>query len=213
MVVAPFLVLFDPDFLPVPMLLVVTFLSLLIAWCDRKDIDLSGIKSAVVGRLFGNAIAVWLITAISEQSFMIIFGTFIIIAVILSLFTFKIRLTTFTIGIAGVCSGLMGTLAALGGPPMAILYQNEKGGVIRSTLSGYFVLGAISSLIFLGVIGKVNLNDFLLFLYLLPGVLVGFYLSRFAVNMVDRKYLRKITLSVSLLAGALVIAKALISYN
>ena len=41
-----------------------------------------------------------------------------------------------SVSIAGLFSGIMGTLAGLGGPPMAILYQNEKGSVIRGTLSG-----------------------------------------------------------------------------
>ena len=74
MLVAPFLVLYDPEFVPVPMLLVGTFLPLLIVSRDRKAIDFTGIKSAIVGRIVGNILAVWLITIISQNTFMLIFG-------------------------------------------------------------------------------------------------------------------------------------------
>ena len=141
MLVAPFLVLYDPAFVPVPMLFIGTFLPLLIVWRDRKSIDFSGIKSAIFGRIIGNILAVWLITIVSQNTYMLIFGGLIIITVILSAFTFTIKPTATKVGIAGVFSGLMGTLAALGGPPMAILYQNERGEVIRATLSGFFRFG------------------------------------------------------------------------
>ena len=210
MLVAPFLVLYDPEFVPVPMLLVGTFLPLLIVSRDRKAIDFTGIKSAIVGRIVGNILAVWLITIISQNTFMLIFGGLVIITVILSMFRFNIRPTVISVGGAGLFSGLMGTLAALGGPPMAILYQNERGDVIRGTLSGFFVLGTLLSLVFLGIAGKVTLNDFKLFAYMVPGVLIGFYLSQYAVEFVDRGYMRKVLLSVSFLAGILVIVKAIL---
>ena len=93
---------------------------------------------------------------------------------------------------------------------MAIVYQNEKGNVIRGTLSAFFILGALLSLFFLSLAGRVTSNDFKLFAYLVPGILVGFYLSKHAVGFVDRGYLRKILLSVSFMAGILVIIKALV---
>ena len=208
MLVGPVLVLYNPEFIPVPMLLIGTFLPLLIAWRDRCAIDLTGIRSAVVGRVFGSMLAVWLITIISQATFMLIFGGLVIVTVLLSLYRFNIRPTTASVGIAGFFSGLMGTLAAIGGPPMAILYQHEKGNVIRATLSGFFVLGTILSLLFLALAGKVHLHDFKLFALMVPGVLIGFYLSRYGIDFIDRGYMRKATLSVSFLAGILVIVKA-----
>ncbi len=211
MLVAPFLVLYNPAFVPVPMLLIGTLLPLLIVWRDRKAIDFTGIKSAIVGRIFGSILAVWLITIISQSTFMLIFGGLIIVTVLLSIYRFNIRPTVVSVGTAGFFSGLMGTLTALGGPPMAILYQREKGKVIRATLSGFFVLGTLVSLLLLGLAGKVSLNDFKLFTLMIPGVLIGFYLSRYAVDFVDRGYMRKAMLSVSFVAGILVIIKAVVA--
>jgi len=205
LIVAPFLVLYDPNFVPAPMLLCGLFLPFLMVWRDRRSIDFTGLKSAICGRVLGNLIAVWLITIISGNTFMVIFGVLVIIAVILSVSNIKFRPTVVSVGIAGLFSGIMGTLAGLGGPPMAILYQNEKGSVIRGTLSGFSILGTVLSLLFLGIAGKFTLNDLKLFSYMVPGIVAGFYLSKYAIGMVDKGYIRKAMLGVSFLAAIMVI--------
>ena len=205
--VAPFLILYDPAFVPVPMLLVGIFLPLLIGWRDRKTIDVSGLKTAILGRIIGSILAVWLITIMSQNTFMIIFGSLVVLAVFLSLLTLNIKPTPISTGIAGTFSGLMGTLAGIGGPPMAILYQHQKGKIIRGTLSGFLGLGTTLSLLILSIAGRVNLYHFKLFLYLVPGILLGFYLSKYAVDVADRGYIRKAMLTVSFLAGLVVIIK------
>ena len=114
-----------------------------------------------------------------------------------------------SVSIAGLFLGIMGTLAGLGGQPMAIVYQNEKGSVIRGTLSGFSILGTILSLLFLGIAGRFVLNDLKLFSYMVPGIVVGFYLSKYAIGIVDKGYIRKAMLGVSFLAAIIVIVKAL----
>jgi uncharacterized membrane protein YfcA len=92
---------------------------------------------------------------------------------------------------------------------MAILYQNEKGSVIRGTLSGFSILGTVLSLLFLGIAGRFTLNDLKLFSYMLPGIVVGFYLSKYAIGMIDKGHIRKAMLGVSFLAAIMVIIRAL----
>jgi uncharacterized membrane protein YfcA len=209
LLVAPFLVLYGPDFVPVPMLLCGLFLPLLMVWRDHRSIDFSGVKLAICGRVLGNLIAVRLITLISRNTFMLVFGVLVIIAVILSVSNLKFRPTVVGVGIAGLFSGIMGTLAGLGGQPMAILYQNEKGSVIRGTLSGFSILGTVLSLIFLGVAGRFTSNDLKLFSYMVPGIVAGIYLAKYAIRFVDKGYIRKAMMGVSFLAAIAVIVKAL----
>ena len=140
---------------------------------------------------------------------MLIFGALVILAVILSISNTKLRPTYVRVGIAGLFSGIMGTLAGLGGPPMAILYQNEKGSVIRGTLSGFFIFGTILSLLFLGIAGRVTFNELKLFFYMVPGIILGFYLSKYAIVILDNGYTKKAMLSVSFLAAIVVVINAL----
>lgn len=64
--------------------------------------------------------------------------------------------------------------------------------------------------VYLGVAGKVTVNDFKLFSFMVSGALTGFYLSKCAAYFVDRGNMGKALLSLSFLAGILVIVKAII---
>ena len=44
---------------------------------------------------------------------------------------------------------------------------------------------------------------------MVPGIVVGFYLSKYAIGFVDKGYIRKAVLGVSFLAAIMVIIKAL----
>jgi uncharacterized membrane protein YfcA len=44
---------------------------------------------------------------------------------------------------------------------------------------------------------------------MLPGIVAGFYLSKYAIGIVEKGYIRKAMLGVSLLAAIMVIVKAL----
>ena len=48
---------------------------------------------------------------------------------------------------------------------------------------------------------------------MVPGIVAGFYLSKFAIGFVDKGYIRKAILSVSFLAAIMVVVKALKFYN
>jgi uncharacterized membrane protein YfcA len=65
------------------------------------------------------------------------------------------------------------------------------------------------TLFFLGVAGRFTLNDLKLFSYMVPGIVAGFYLSKYAIGIVDRGYIRKAMLGVSFLAAIMVIVKTL----
>jgi hypothetical protein len=47
---------------------------------------------------------------------------------------------------------------------------------------------------------------------MVPGIVAGFYLSKYAIGIVDRRYIRKAVLGISFLAAILVIVKTLKFY-
>ena len=114
LLVSPFLVLYEPGFVPVPMLLVGTFLPLLILWRDRTAVDFTGVKSAIVGRIAGSILAVWVITSITQSTFLLLFGGLVVVAVILSMFKFNIQPTASSVGIAGFFFWVDGNTCSLG---------------------------------------------------------------------------------------------------
>jgi uncharacterized membrane protein YfcA len=111
---------------------------------------------------------------------------------------------------AGALSGFMGTASNMGGPPIALVYQHAPGARLRSTLSGFFVLGTIMSLLALVAVGRFGRYEFWSALTFLPGVLIGFVLSARTLSLLDQGYTRAAVLTLSAISGAIVILRALL---
>ena len=111
----------------------------------------------------------------------------------------------------GVGSGFVGTLSSVGGPLMALMYQRESGPRIRGTLGAIFTLGCIVSLTGLWCAGHFGLLEFTLGLLLMPGVLIGFALSRYTTGRIDRGHMRPAVLLISAISSLAVILRALAS--
>ena len=117
--------------------------------------------------------------------------------------SFEIRSSTRLAG--GVASGVVGTVAALGGTPLALVYQDRSGAELRSTLSISFVVGIAMSLIGLGLAGKVEWRHLVLALELLPGLLIGLWASRWVVKRLDERWLRPAVLVFAAVAGVVIV--------
>jgi hypothetical protein len=101
----------------------------------------------------------------------------------------------------------MGTIASIGGPPMALLYQHASGARVRGTLSSFFLVGTITSLAALVFVGRFGREELRLSLLLLPGALFGFFGSRRLATRLDRGYTRRAVLMVAAVAGFIVVAR------
>lgn len=177
LVSAPVLLLIEPALVPGPLLAAGLTMALLISVRDRAGIDVKGLRAALLGRVVGIIPAVFILAAISPKIFGLIFAALVLTAVVLSLLGLSIKPTPKRIFCAGAISGLMATISSIGGPPMALMYQRSQGMQLRGTLSGYFTVGAILSLIALTIGGQVGWHEAKLALMLLPGIGLGFLLS------------------------------------
>lgn len=212
LVAGPVLLILDPAFVPVPMILSGFVLSVLILIRDRKSIDFSGVGIALLGRMIGNVVAAVIAARISTALLGLLFGFCILVAVLIGLAKKAWEPRPATLVGAGFLSGLMGTLSAIGGPPMALLYQHQKGSVIRGSLAGFFVVGTVLSLASLGIAGKVTWYELSLFAQILPALCLGFLVSGRTIQFLDKGYARVAILSVSGVSGVVVIVKTIISY-
>jgi uncharacterized membrane protein YfcA len=139
-----------------------------------------------------------------------VFGTLVLIGVAMSLSDLKLEPTRSVVFVAGMLSGIMGTIASIGGPPMALVYQHASGSRLRATLSAFFWLGTVLSLVALRVVGRFGAEEVRLTLIILPGLLVGTMVSRWTSQFVDRGYTRAVVLTVAGLAGSAVIVRQLL---
>jgi len=209
-IAVPTLVLLNPGFVPGPLLLSALVLTTLMSIRERSSIHTVGIKWAIPGRLVGSIIGAWILSIIAQENISIFFGSMILLAVIISLAGFSLELNARNLLATGVLSGIMGTTSAVGGPPIAIVYQKQKGPRIRGTLSVIFVVGTIISIISLAVIGRFGWEEIKLAAVLIPGVLIGYMISHHTKKVLDRGFIRATVLILSALSGLVVILKTIL---
>jgi uncharacterized protein len=207
---APILAFVDPRLVPGPLILAVTLLLVLTAVREHQSMDLTGIGWVLFGRVPGTVLAIVVLDAMSERGITIGLGVLVLLAVAISLLRFDLPRTPPLLAIAGLVSGLMGTTSGLGGPAVAVLYQHEPGDRVRSTLAGYFLIGAVMSLSALAYAGRLGRAEANLSLGLLPGIVIGFFSSRQTSAWLDRGRTRTAVLLVAAFAGGASIVRGLL---
>ncbi len=210
MLAAPLLVLIEPDLVPAPLIVNGLLLTLLMTYRDRRAIDVQGVTWMATGCVPGIVIASVVLTVISADGFTILFSILVLLAVALSALGYSIRLTKTNVLIAGTFSGFMGTTSSIGGPPVALVYQNSTGAQMRGTLSAYFFICGILALIGLFFVGWFGIDELWLALSLLPGLIIGFAVSSITSGKLDRYSLRPAVLVLSGIAAIAVLARALL---
>jgi hypothetical protein len=206
---APFLALIDTDFIPGAVLVAVLPLSTSVAVHSYADVDRRSAALAILGRIPGVAAGAAVAAAVSSRALSIGLGTAVLIAVAMSVWLPAVPTTTgLTVG-AGAVSGFMGTTTGVGGPPMALLYQRVSPRVVRATLSAYFAIGTVLSIVALTVAGDLTSRQWRLGLLLVPGVVVGLVASPWVRRHVDGPRFRPILLAICAASAVLLLIEQL----
>ncbi|MDQ4127796.1 MAG: sulfite exporter TauE/SafE family protein [Actinomycetota bacterium] len=205
LVAVPAMVLLLPWAVPVTPLFLALPMTLLMSAREWRSIDLGGFVLITGGRLIGTVVGVGLLV-LAPQGYLSVLTGLLILAAALGSFlrpTFEVNDRTRLAG--GVASGVVGTVAALGGTPLALVYQDRSGAELRSTLAISFVVGIAMSLVGLALAGKVEGRHVVLALELLPGLLIGLLVSRWVVERLDERWLRPAVLAFAAVAGLVIV--------
>ena len=207
---APVFALLDPSLVPGTILLVTSVLPILTSLRELRGVDWRGLGCALVGRVPGTALGVYVVAAHPPAVTAVVVGVVVLGAVALSVLTWKPRPTPRALFVAGVVGGVGGTATSIGGPPVALLYQRASGPVLRSTMGMYFLVGNSFSLAALTVAGEVSGDDVRRALLLLPFLLAGFWLSGPLRRHVDGPRLRVAVLVLSASSAVALLARTLL---
>lgn len=204
-VAVPAMALLYTEAVPVTPLLLALPMTVLMSAREWRYIDVSGFFLITGARVVGTTLGVALLVYIPASFLSVLVGFLVVLAALMSFLspTFEVNNKTRLAG--GIASGVTSTTAAIGGAPLALIYQDRSGAELRSTLAISFVAGIITSLVGLALAGKVEGWHFLLALKLLPGLLIGLWASRWAVKALDERWLRPVVLTFAAAAGLLVI--------
>lgn len=205
-VALPFLIVIEPALLPQSMLLASMPFAILMALRTWGDCEWRDVVFISLARMPGTLVAVWLLGILSQDFIALTAAILVIAAVIISIRAPAINRTMPVLGIAGFVSGLFTATAAIGGPPIALIFQHETGAKIRSTMSFMAVISLTFTVLILSVGGQLDGTDLRTGLSIAPAPLVGLYLSRFLIPYSDQR-LRTFVLVICAAAAVAAIGK------
>jgi uncharacterized membrane protein YfcA len=207
---APLLAFIDPELVPGPGLVAAMLLTVVLAVRERASIDRPKVATALVGRVPGTALGALLLASIPTRGVTFTVAGAVLLAAALNIGRPRLRPTPKTLLVAGVVSGFSSTVSSVGGPPMAVVWANEPGPVVRANLSMIFVVGAFISILGLIAIGEFDAHDAGMgLLLLIPGTF-GFVVSRPLAGHLDAGRTRAAVLGVSVAGAVLVVLKELL---
>ena len=131
LVVVPAMTLVSPEALPATVLLLTMPMAAVMAARERHAIYAPGLVYLLSGRLLGTLGGVGLLLLVPDDYLSVLFGSLVVVAALASSSNPNIDLSNRIRVGGGIVSGVMGTAAGIGGPPLALIYQNREGQEIR----------------------------------------------------------------------------------
>jgi len=203
---APLLRLLHPDLLPGPIVLCGLLTGVAVLLRDSQRTDVAEVVPAIAGRMVGTAIAIGMLAVLSERGLTLTIGTIVLVLVILRVSGARIKKTPKTLGGAGVASGIGGTIAALGGAPIGLLYeQHARARDFRGPLAVFITAGGVIGVGSLALAGEYNDGGWVLGMLLVPPIVIGWILARWVTPIVDRGLLGPAVLVMSAASAAVLI--------
>jgi uncharacterized protein len=212
MLAAPIVAIVDPGLIPGTLIMLATLLTIFVVVREHQEIDLGGTGWALVGRVPGTIAGALLLAALPERALAMVLAGVVLVGVALTSFGWIPAPHRRNLVLAGATSGVLGTATSIGGPPMALVWQNTTGARLRGTMSGFFLVGSLMSIGALTVSGAVDGQTVSSFAVLMPAVAVGFGLSRLVNHLLDPQRQRWVAIVISAVGAIVLIVRQLIGF-
>ena len=205
----PLISLIDPQLAPNPQLVIALGLTTATVWRERQHLQIREVLPIVAGRPFGGLIGLLVLGFAAEAVLDIAIGVIVLAAVAVLASNVKVVRSPLAQAGAGVASGFTSIVAAIGGPPLILLYRDESGPIVRTQLGFVFMVGGSISIILRVAADQFSMQDFYVGLAMFPAMIIGFGLAKLAHETVDRIGLRVPVLVLSTIAALALIGRAL----
>ena len=208
LVAAPVISFLDPTLMPGSLLITVIVLPALTLLQEWRHVDPRALLWALPARVPGTIVGVWVVALLEPRALAACVGGMVLVAVGLTVRSFKVRITPVSLVTAGAFSGFAGTATSVGGPPMALLYQNEPPARVRATLAAFFLFGGMISVAALALGGQIDARTTAAGIAAIPFVGLGFFLGARMRHRVDPVRMRTILLAVVTVSALSLLAQA-----
>ncbi|WP_394201716.1 sulfite exporter TauE/SafE family protein [Shewanella waksmanii] len=212
-VASPLLYLVDPQLVPAPVIVMGFAISLLTLMRERASLEFNGLQYALLGRIPGGFLGAALLVFAPQPILGLAIAAIVLMAVLLSVMKFNLAINKQSLFAAGVLSGVFGNIAAIGGPPMAILLAGKDAKQFRAALSAFFIFSSMIALTILAVTGLLTRAHLSVSVLLLPSVMLGYLVANRIVGHIDKQKTRSMTLLLCFVSALILIIKSSIELS
>ncbi len=205
----PVLSLVNPVLAPVPQLLMALPLTVMMSWRERTHADLRGVTWVLVGRAPGAAAGLLLLALATQRTLDVVIAAVVLSGVAIRATGITVVRTPVRDVLVGAFAGTASMVASIGGPPMALLYQDESGPTIRASLSMVFTIGLLITLAGRFLSGLIAAADVRIAIALLPAMLAGYAMSVVVADKVAAPAMRIGILTLSAFAACGLLLRAI----
>lgn len=205
MVSAPIGALLYPQLVPGPLIFLAGVLALLTVLRERFAIVWPVLPAALTGRALGTVIAAVFMTELDKHHLGIIFAILILLAVLMTAMRWSFPSTRTSWGIAGIFSGVMGTLTSAGAPPLVMVAQHMPPPAMRATMSMVFLMGTAMALGTLVFLGEFTREQWMLSVTMLLPMWLGFMVSSQLVPHCSKVLTRRLLLGLTSISAVVLL--------
>ena len=208
----PILSLLDPLFAPVPQLLVVFPLTVAIVLRERHAVEVRSTLWIFAGRVPGALLGVLLLKMLAARELDVLMSLMVLVGVAIVVSQGTFRRTAVREVVAGIASGTMAMVSAIGGPPIALLYRSDTGPTVRANLGLIFTIGLTITITVRAVAGEISWDEVLIGAALLPAVWLGLRVSHTLLPRVEGPRLRNAIVVISSGAALLLLMRGVFNW-
>ena len=208
-IMVPLLAMIDIRLLPGALIFSSLSISGLMAWTDHREILYRETNIVLLAVIPGAALGAWLLSIVSGDFLGVLFGVMILLGVLITALGAQLKLNVFNSIIAGGVAGTMGAASGFGAPVVALLYQHCSGPELRGTLAYLYTIASIFILLALAWFNQFGVEQMQLGLSLVPGMLLGLFISKRLTKRIDRGNTRLVVLVVAAISALSLIISSL----
>ena len=210
-IIVPFIAMISYTLMPVPIVFASLALTGLMTYKGRKHIDTKNIPQISLGMLVGIILSLYILKNIELQHMGLIIGLFLLASIIISIKVKSFTLNTSINYAGGFLSGVMGTMALVGGQILALLFQNHPLESLKSTLAFLYTLFSLTLLIIFYMFGEFSYEQLIMGFYMMPGFIIGFFIAPIFSKYFNPKYSKTVVLVMATLGAVSLIGKSLLA--
>ena len=207
---APLIALIEPALVPTLLLLLAVPVSCVVLWIERHHVSWRVIRWALPSRIPGTVLGVWLATTFDDRALGVVVAVMVLLAVWLSFHAIEVPQTPTMLVGAGLAAGTAGTATAIGGPPMAIVMAHRPPREVRGTLSFFFVVGSVFSVLLFQAQGELPEASVALAVGYLPILAVMSWAGHRAHRRLPRETFRRVVLALCAASATVLLVKSLL---